>query len=347
MIISRTPYRISFFGGGTDYPSWYQQHGGKILGAAIDKYCWLVLREPSPFGKPYKIVYSKTEEQDCIGEIEHPAVRETLMYMGAPEKMEIYHTSDLPARSGVGSSSAFIVGLTAALDLYSQEIEQKFGKECNCQSCQSDGPYQLMSPQDSAESAIWVERNILGETVGCQDQYLCAYGGFRAIEFPKVGPVVVGYDITRPGANGNNLEPLQQHLMLFYTGTQRTATDVASAYVDKLSTKYEMAMKCTLDLVDKGIEAVNEPHKFGQLLDDAWHLKRQLPGVTNPVIDELYDKAWHAGAWGGKVLGAGGGGFLLFCVPPEKHQSVRSALGGLKEVTFRFENEGTKSWQVP
>lgn len=327
MIITRTPFRISFFGGGSDYPAWFTQHGGAVLGATIDKYCWLTVRKSPPFGKPYKIVYAKTEESDCIGDIAHPAVRETLTYMGYPERLEVYHTSDLPARSGMGSSSAFVVGLVKAIAAMHPEKWNQW---------------------DVAESAIWIEQNILKETVGSQDQILCSYGGMNIIDFPKQGEPSVYYTFLDGFDAKHCARILEQRLLLFYTGVQRTASDVASAYVPKLVGDYEAATKQLMGMVNEGAQILRgiargeNPDAFGYLLDRAWQVKKQLKGVTTPEIEAVDKRAYDAGALGLKVLGAGGGGFVLLYVPSDKQAAVREALKDLKETPFHFEWEGSK-----
>ncbi len=324
MIITRTPFRLSFFGGGSDYPIFFKEHGGAVLGATINKYCWLMVRKAASFGKPYKIVYSKMEEKDCIEDIEHPAVRAVLADW-QPDRLELYHTSDLPARSGVGSSSAFVVGLVKAL----VEMDKVSWEE-----------------RDFAIEAINIEQTILKETVGCQDQFLCAYGGFRLLEFPKTGHVVVGGNHIRLGQLITPVDALQRRLMLFYTGVQRISSDVASSYVNELGGKYLAVTKRLAEMAYEGaalLKAIAEggdPDEFGIMLDDAWRLKQKLKGVTTPKIDKIHDKAYLAGAIGSKVLGAGGGGHMLFYVPIEKQPAVRKALGDLVEVPFQFEGDG-------
>lgn len=332
MIITRTPYRISFFGGGSDYPSWYAQHGGCVLGATINKYCWLTVRKPPPFGKPYKLIYSRTEECDCVGDIQHPAIRATIEDLGYRGEMELFHSSDLPARSGVGSSSAFVVGLINAIrTLYPDEEDKKH----------------LFSRWDVAREAMWIEQIMLNETVGSQDQILCSYGGFRIIDFPREGNPT-GRDICKFQQEIESCaRVLERHLLLFYTGIQRTASDVASGYVPDLTGEHEKTIRVLMEMVDEGAEIIRgisrgkSPDRFGVLLDRAWNVKKLLKGVTTPEINSLYSKAYIAGALGGKIMGAGGGGFLLFYVPLDRQKAVREALKGLVEVPFKFEYDGS------
>lgn len=331
MIVTRTPFRLSFFGGGSDYPQWYRQHGGAVLGATIDKYCWLVVRRPSIFGKPYKIVYAKTEVKDSVEEIEHPAVRETLADMGGVARCEIYHTSDLPAYSGVGSSSAFVVGLVKALtELEPNPMDYEWTRE------------------DVAETAVHIEQERLKETVGSQDQYLCCLGGFNVVCFPKEGLPVVKPVFWSQADAIECSQVLEQHLMLFYTGVQRIASDVASSYVDKFA-DHKVIIDQMVEMVDLGVDELRSiakggsPLEFGHLLDAAWSYKKFLsPNISTQEIDRIYTIAKENGAIGGKLLGAGGGGFLLLCVPPDNKDKVRKALSHLKEVPFHFEHEGCK-----
>ena len=331
MIITRTPYRISFFGGGSDYPSYYRQYGGKVLGATIDKYCWLTVRRTPLFGKRFKIVYAKTEECNHVDEIKHPGVRETLKEMGCRDGAEIYHTSDLPARSGVGSSSAFVVGLVQALAGLDAAQWEAAG----------------WTPARIAQAATDIERFRCFETVGSQDQILCAFGGLNTIEFPpgeESNPVIQTLHLPKA------LGLLNDRLLLFYTGIQRLASDVASSYVRELYQR-PATMRRLVQMVDDGktvLEKVEAGSRytdaFGYLLNEAWELKKSLgAGISTDKINTIYDAARSAGALGGKLLGAGGGGFLLFYAEPEKQEDVRKAVTshGCQEVPFKFENAGS------
>lgn len=321
MIISRTPFRISFFGGGTDYPSWYRNHGGAVLATTIDKYCYLTCRYLPPFFEHrFRLVYSKIENCQTIDEIAHPAVRETLRYLKLERGVEIHHDGDLPARSGMGSSSAFTVGLLHAL--YALEGH-------------------MPSRQQLAMESIHIEQEILKETVGSQDQVLAAYGGFNHVTFLPNGEICV-----RPMTLAQErLLELNAHLMLFYTGIKRTASDIAESYVNSIDAR-KRQLRILKDLVDEGIRILNDDKDitgFGELLHEAWQAKRSLSEkVSNSQVDDIYEQARSAGAIGGKLTGAGGGGFLLLFVPPPRHNEVKEKLNMLICVPFKFEFPGSQ-----
>jgi D-glycero-alpha-D-manno-heptose-7-phosphate kinase len=321
MIISRTPYRISFFGGGTDYPAWYQVHGGAVLAATIDKYCYLTCRYLPPFFEHRtRVVYSKIESCPSNDEIAHPSVREVLRHLNITRGVEIHHDGDLPARSGMGSSSAFTVGLLhAAYALQGQ----------------------MPSQRQLALESIHVEQKLLKETVGSQDQVMAAYGGLRHVQFLSNGEISVR-PVTLPA---QRLTELNDHLMLFYTGIIRTASDVAKSYVDDIHSKRRQ-LRIMSDLVEESISILNGGNDllpFGQLLHEAWLAKRSLSAqVSNTQVDALYSRAQAGGAVGGKLTGAGGGGFLLLFVPLEKQESVKQQLQNLIHVPFRFEPGGSQ-----
>ena len=332
MIITRTPYRISFFGGGSDYPCYYKEHGGLVLGTTIDKYCWIVVRKAA-FGSRYRVIYSMMEQTFCIAEIEHPAIRRTLEYMSCPEgPLEIVHMSDLPARSGVGSSSAFVVGLIHALG------NEKLGVWNTEKDPDFLGGY--WTKDKLAQAAICVEQDFLKETVGSQDQILTSFGGLRKIIFSRDGKWMTDL-VDIPLFVRRKLE---SNLLLFYTGVQRTASDVASSYVPEISGRSSIVSRL-VEMVDIGIRFLEDGKldDFGELLDEAWFVKRLLNerSVTSSEIDSIYNRAREAGALGGKLLGAGGGGFFLLYVPRDKQEKVRAALQGLTEVPFLFEDQGT------
>jgi D-glycero-alpha-D-manno-heptose-7-phosphate kinase len=321
MIISRTPFRISFFGGGTDYPIWYRQHGGTVLAATINKYCYLSCRYLPPFFESrIRVVWSKIENRQTIDEIEHPAVRELLRYMGIDRGVAIHHDGDLPARSGMGSSSAFTVGLMNALYALKGQMPSK---------------HQL------AMESIYIEQEVLKETVGSQDQVTTAYGGLNHVMFLENGEIAV-----RPlTLSSQRIKDLDAHLMLFYTGIKRTAATVADSYVQDLDTKRRQ-LRIMKDLVDEGIHVLTNGQDlkvFGELLNESWQLKRSLSNlVSNSEVDDLYTLARNAGAIGGKLTGAGGGGFLLLVVSPEDQPQVREALHQLLHVPFQFEFSGSQ-----
>jgi D-glycero-alpha-D-manno-heptose-7-phosphate kinase len=321
MIISRTPFRISFFGGGTDYPAWYRQHGGAVLAATINKYCYLTCRFLPPFFQHRtRLCYSIIEMVKTLDEINHPSARETLRYLKINRGIEIHHDGDLPGRSGMGSSSAFTVGLLNALYALKGQV---IGK------------------RQLAVEALHLEQNILKEAVGSQDQVSTVYGGVNKINFMQNDDFSVHPMTVSP----ERLEELNCHLMLFYTGIKRTAANVASSYVASMADR-AAALHKLRHHVDKSCEILSGGKNlipFGELLHDAWQLKRSLSEkVSNSQVDSLYDEARKAGAVGGKLLGAGGGGFFLLFVPPEKQNKVRKQLNRLIHVPFKFEFAGSQ-----
>lgn len=322
MITSRTPFRISFFGGGTDYPAWYLEEGGAVLSTTIDKYCYISCRFLSPFFNiKHRIVWSHIETVSTISEILHPAVREGLRYLGFDDSagLEIHHQGDLPARTGMGSSSSFTVGLIKALTALRG---------------------QMISKHDLAVKAIELEQNVLKELVGSQDQVAAAYGGFNAIHFLQNGDFRVE-PVTIPVSR---LLELQSRLLLFYTGTSRIAAEIAADVVANLWHK-QAELRKIRGMVDQALTILTDPGSlddFGQLLHESWMLKRELStAVTNASIDRLYQAAMDHGALGGKLLGAGGTGFMVFYVPVEKQPQVIQALSACLHVPFKFENEGS------
>jgi len=321
MIISRTPFRISFFGGGTDYPAWFRAHGGAVLATTINKYCYISCRYLPPFfAHKIRVVYSLIENCQDVAEIRHPAVREVLRYLSIGKGVEIHHDADLPARSGMGSSSAFTVGLLHALHALKGQIRTV---------------HQLSS------ESIYVEQELLKEAVGCQDQVLAAYGGFNHITFPRSGDVTV-QPMTLPFERINELN---SHLMLFFTGVSRTASEIAQSYVQALESK-ERVMRTMHDMVKEGISILNSTENlqnFGALLHEGWLLKQSLGAkISNDYVEQLYQEARAAGALGGKLLGAGGGGFMLLFVCPRDQEQVREKLRRLIYVPFSFEFSGSR-----
>jgi D-glycero-alpha-D-manno-heptose-7-phosphate kinase len=321
MIICRTPYRISFFGGGTDYPNWYREHGGTVLATTINKYCYLTCRFLPPFFEHrLRIVWSKIETCASVDEIAHPAVREVLQYLKIERGVEIHHDGDLPARSGMGSSSAFTIGLLHVLHALKGEMVSK---------------HQL------ALEGIHIEQDCLKELIGSQDQVMAAYGGFNQIMFVPNGEIVV-----KPlTISSERLGQLNSHLMLFYTGIKRTAAEVAGSYINGMESRRRQ-LRILKDLVDEGVMVLSghgNIDSFGELLHEAWAVKRSLSThVSNDAVDEIYEDARLAGALGGKLLGAGGGGFLLLFVPPERQVHVKERLNQLIHVPFRFEFTGSQ-----
>jgi D-glycero-alpha-D-manno-heptose-7-phosphate kinase len=321
MIISRTPFRISFFGGGTDYPAWYRMHGGEVLSATINKYCYLSCRYLPPFfDHRFRVVWSMSENCQEIEEIQHPVVRAVLQYMEVDCGLEIHHDSDLPARSGIGSSSAFTVGLVHAM--YSLR-----GR--------------MVSKEQLARESIYIEQEVLKEVVGSQDQVSAAYGGLNHISFPRSGEISV-----RPVTlAAERVCELNAHLMLFYTGIKRTASDMAKSYVDGIDQK-KRQLRILKDMVQESLSILASGQNingFGELLHEGWMAKRGLSSkVSNPEVDALYEEAVSAGAIGGKLTGAGGGGFLLLFVPPPLQTRVRERLSLLINVPFKFDFAGSQ-----
>ena len=320
MIISRTPYRISFFGGGTDYPDWYLKNGGEVLATSIDKYCYLTCRFLPPFFvHKLRVAYSKVEECRSVDDIDHPAVREVLNFLSIKSGLEIHHDGDLPARSGIGSSSSFTVGLLHAL-----------------YALQGTMPYK----HQLAKESIYIEQEMIKETVGSQDQFSSAYGGFNHIRFMQNGEIAVQPMTLSPGL----VQELNSHLMLFYTGIIRSAEEVARSYVSDIESRDEQLVSIC-QMVQESISLLKKEDldSFGKLLHEAWMIKRSLSNmVSSSVIDDIYNNALKAGAVGGKLSGAGGGGFLLLFVPPERQKEVRERLNRLIYVPIEFEFSGSQ-----
>ncbi len=320
MIIVRTPYRVSFFGGGSDYPAWFRANGGAVLTSTLNKYCYISLRKmPAFLGSKYLIFWSRMEKANRREDIQHPGVRGCLEYLGIDEGIEINHAGDLPARSGLGSSSAFTVGMLNALHALRGEHV---------------GPGQL------ADEAIHVEQDVLKETVGIQDQIECAHGGLNLINIDPEG----GYSVAPVIMPAGRRSQLESRLMLFFTGLQRNASDIAAAQVANADRKHR-ELSAIVGLVPQVVSCLarGEISSFGPFLHEAWMLKRELAeNVSNEKIDDIYRRATEAGAKGGKLLGAGSGGFFLFYVPVQSQPAVRAALGDLLEIPFKFGSEGSR-----
>lgn len=322
MIITRTPLRISFFGGGTDYPDHYLKHGGRTLGAAINKYSYITLnRLGDMFDYSIKVAYSRTELVQTPEEIIHPSVRECLRHTGIQRGVEIGYAGDVPARTGLGSSSSFTVGLLHALHAFRGE---------------------LRSPDELAQEAIHVEQDLIRERVGVQDQMLCALGGLRQVTCGRDG-TVRAEPVPLSGARSDEL---RGHLLLFYTGMRRHAHEVLAEQIARTRQgKLESELGRMSGMVEEAVRLLTshgEIARFGELLHEAWMIKRRLSNtVSNERIDRWYEQARRAGAIGGKLLGAGGGGFLLFFATPSDHDAVRRALSDLKELRFQFDAHGT------
>ena len=322
MIISRTPFRISFFGGGTDYPAWYRENGGAVLGVSINKFCYITCRFLPPFHDyKYLIRYYRREETQTLDEIQHPAVRECLRFLKLEKGVDIVHHGDLPARSGLGSSSTFTVGLLHALYALKHEMATK---------------------RQLAIEAIEIEQNVIRENVGSQDQALAAFGGLNRIDFGgpheiRVEPLILAPD---------RLEALENHVLLFFTGLARTASAVAGVQIAQIPRKGS-ELRRMMELTNEAQAVLTDAGKplsdFGRLLHEQWQLKRGMSAeVTNAEIDRIYETGLRAGATGGKLLGAGGGGFMLFFVEPERRSKVLQAMGGLLHVPVRFDFLGSQ-----
>lgn len=322
MIISRTPHRISFFGGGTDYPAWYLEHGGKVLGAAIDKYCYLSCRFLPPyFEMKHRIVYSRIELVSELDEIQHPSVRETLKYLKFEQGLAIHHDGDIPARSGMGSSSAFTVGLLKAL--YALRG-------------------QLLDRERLYREAIHIEQDLIRENVGSQDQVWAACGGLNTIEFLQNGEILVKPIVMK----GSALRRFESCLMLVFTGLARDASEVAGEQLRSLSGLGAQLREMQALVGDAERILTSEKADFadfGRLLNETWKIKRTLTTqITNGEIDAFYATARAAGAVGGKLLGAGGGGFMVLYVEPELQPRVKKALGNYLHIPFTFDFQGSE-----
>jgi D-glycero-alpha-D-manno-heptose-7-phosphate kinase len=320
MIISRTPFRVSFFGGGTDYPTWFKDHKGAVLATTIDKYCYITCRYLPPFfDYKSRIAYSKVENVHNIDEINHPAVREVLRFLKITQGVEIHHDGDLPARTGLGSSSSFTVGLLNSLYALKGIMPTK---------------------ARIAEEAIYVEQKMCKENVGCQDQALAAHGGLNYIEFGGEEHLQVRR-VTVPEQRVKNLE---RHLMLYFTGFSRNASEIASHQIKNIPNKGK-ELERMYQMVQEAMRLLNKNKitDFGKLLHESWQIKRQLSEkITTSHIDEIYDAARGAGAIGGKLLGAGGGGFVLLFAPPGAQKKIKEKLKKLLLVPFKFETMGTQ-----
>ena len=291
MIISKTPYRISFFGGGSDYPAWYNVNGGAVISTTIDKYIYISCRYLPPFFEhKYRVVWSQVENVKTVNEIKHRAVKEMLKYFKIKNGLEIHYDGDLPARSGMGSSSVFVVGLMNLLNNFQgKKIKKKL----------------------LAQKSIYFEQNILKEVVGSQDQVAVSYGGFNKIIFNIGGK----FNVYPMSIKKKTLNKLNQNLLLVYTGIKRTAHDIASGYVNKLNKSKKSHILQISSFVTEAEKALKkgDVNNFGKLLHESWLEKKNLSSsITNSSIDEIYNNAINKGALGGKLLGAGGGGFFLF-----------------------------------
>ena len=321
MIISKTPYRISFFGGGSDYPSWYMKKEGKVLSTTIDKYVYISCRYLPPFFEhKYRIVWSKLETVKKISQINHNAVREMLKYLKIKNGLEIHYDGDLPARSGMGSSSVFVVGLLNLLNNF-------LGKN--------------VTKKNLAKESIFFEQKILNEAVGSQDQIAATYGGFNKIKFIKDG----NFTVDPINISKNIKNRLNKNLLLVYTGVTRNAQDVAKSYINKIKNVKSSNIMNILNFVNEGENLLKKGNlnDFGKLLNESWNEKKGLSkSISNHYMNEIYSYAISKGALGGKLLGAGGGGFFLFYVPHSKQKNFIKYLKKFTIIPFNFSNEGSK-----
>lgn len=321
MIVTSTPLRISFFGGGTDYPVWFREYGGSVISTTIDKCCYITCRRMPPFFEYHsRISYSRIENVSSNDAIEHPSVRACLKYMGIEEGMEIHHVADLPARTGLGTSSAFTVGLLLALHALKNQMRDK---------------------RTLAAEAIHVEQDLLQEAVGAQDQVSAAYGGFNRIYFGQEGSIEVKRMLAAP----SRIAELESHLALYFTGFSRIASEIAQEQL-RVTPSKRRELTSLLELVDEAESIVTDSSRpigeFGKLLHQGWQIKRSLTQkISTASIDEIYEAGLSAGALGGKLLGAGGGGFMLFFVSPERREALRLRLKKLLCVPFSFSSKGS------
>ena len=325
MIISRTPYRLSLFGGGADYPSWFVSHETKLISAAMANYCYISVKHLPPyFDYVNHVIYSKIESVRTFDEIEHPSVRACLKHLQVPNGISITHDGDLPARSGIGSSSSFTVGLINALQTY-------LGKP--------------LTTHELALQAIDIEQNIIGESVGVQDQIMAAYGGIKVIELSGANTKV--RDLRIPDSYVLDLE---EHIMLGFSGISRLSEIQAKKQVDSIKEgKSVQTLEAMQKLTNEALrvfehESSSAIKDIGLLLQEQWNYKRTLTdSVANDDINSIYDAAIRAGAYGGKLMGAGGGGFFMFLAPPEAHQKIKDALKQINVwIPFNFDYEGSK-----
>ena len=321
MIISRTPTRVSFFGGGTDYPSWYEDNGGAVISASINKYSYITARKLPPFfNYRHRIRYYKQEETNTLDEILHPSVRECAKFLSFEQGLEIVHNADLPSQSGLGSSSAFTVGMLNALYALQKYMPTK---------------------QELATNAIHIEQNLIKENVGSQDQVAVAFGGFNHITFSKNGTYNVNPIVISP----TRLAELESNLLLCFTGFARNASDVAKLQMSNFN-KNRLKLLEMSNLTTYALNVLTDEKQnlsqFGEMLDHQWQLKKGLAeNVSNVEIDLIYQRAQKSGAMGGKLLGAGAGGFMLFFANPANHERIKRELGEKLFVPFKFEFLGS------
>ncbi len=320
MIITKTPYRISFFGGGSDFPLYYKKFGGCVIGSTINKYCYISLRELPPFFKnKHRIVWSKIQLPNTISEIKHPCIKGVLNYFKIKNGVEIHHLGDLPAFSGIGSSSSFSVGLIKAL---MTSMDRKLNKK------------------ELARLSVYIEQKILKEHVGSQDQMWASYGGMNFINFNKKNINVKNLSISE-----KNKKKLSNNLILFFTGKARFSGKIEKNKLFRIEKNLATLeeMKKYVFACKKILEKGSSLDEFGELLDNYWNLKKKLSNeVSSNLIDEIYKEAKISGAKGGKIIGAGGGGFILFYAKPDVQKKLKKKFNKLTPVRFDFSNEGSK-----
>lgn len=321
MIISRTPFRISFFGGGTDFPQWFKEHDGSVLSCSIDKYAYISLRKLPPFfSHKHRVVYSDIELCESTKEIKHPSVRQCLDFLKVTDGLEIHYDGDLPSRSGLGSSSSFTVGLLLALKAYQG---------------------QTISQKQLADLAITIERDLLAEAGGLQDQIAVAHGGLNHIKFSSAG-----YTVNPVVISPKNRKELSESLVLFFTGKSRLAELIEGSKIEAIQENIRL-YRDIHGLVESGLSVLRAPTfsaaEFGKILNENWVLKKGLAKeVTNSALEDVYAQGIEAGAYGGKILGAGGGGFFLFCVDSYRREEFIREMGHLLHIPFRFEYGGSQ-----
>ena len=325
MVISNTPYRISLFGGGTDYPSWFNTHGGAVISFAINKYCYLTVRYLPPFfDHKFRFVYSNIEDCKRINEIKHPAIKGVLEYLAWSEGIEVHHDGDLPARSGIGSSSSFTVGLLNALRALRGQMSSK---------------------NDLARQAIYIEQELIKEPVGSQDQIIASYGGFNHIKFERGGD----FSVESINLSPEKIKLFESNVLLVFTGISRYSSEASSATIMNMKNTESQLMKIS-DLADGAYRLITEEKSpeimydvIGQMLNESWARKRELAtGVSNETIDSIYGAALAAGAKGGKLRGSGGGGFMVFWAKPENHGAILNALDSVVHVPIHIDRMGSR-----
>lgn len=320
MIITKTPFRMSFFGGGTDMEEFFNENGGAVISTTIDKYCYVTVRHlPRFFDYSTELAYSKIERVNNVEEIQHPAIKNAMKFLDMHE-LRLTYEADLPARSGLGTSSSFAVGMLNAF----YALKGKYADK-----------------KKLADEAIYLERTLCEEAGGWQDQIAASFGGLNRINFSRDG-----YEVKPIIISPERKEMLNNNLLMFFTGFTRFSSDVQKTNNKTSSDEKKKILQKMYAMVDEAEEILTDKSRniddFGKLLHESWKLKRQTgKAISTDAIDMLYERGINAGALGGKLLGAGGGGFLVFYVTPEKHDAVKKAMKDLLYIPFRFDNTGT------